>query len=112
MLAIADIFEALTASDRPYKHGKRLSEAIEILNRMSQRGHIDPALFALFLSSGVYKAYAERFMDPSQIDEVPVASYLAALEQARPHPAPHPPAPAGSTQRAELAARTLASSSA
>ena len=100
MLAIADIFEALTASDRPYKKAKQLSEAIEILNRMSQRGHIDPALFALFLSSGVYKAYAERFMEPSQIDEVPVTRYLASIEQVR------------TDQRADVAAaRTLASSS-
>lgn len=101
MLAIADIFEALTASDRPYKKAKRLSEAIEILHRMSQRGHVDPDLFALFLSSGVYQAYAERFMDPSQIDEVPVSAYLV------------PAGPAHADQRAEpAAARTLASSSA
>lgn len=113
MLAIADIFEALTASDRPYKPGKRLSEAIEILHRMSQRGHIDPALFALFLSSGVYKTYAERFMDPSQIDAVPVATYLAATDRVRAGPAPHQPDGASDAQRAEpAAARTLANSSA
>ncbi|MGE0110103.1 HD domain-containing phosphohydrolase [Aquabacterium sp.] len=101
MLAIADIFEALTASDRPYKKPKKLSEAIEILNRMSQRGHIDPALFALFLSSGVYRVYAERFLDPSQIDDVPVTTYLAATDGTR------------LAQRADpAAARTLASSSA
>lgn len=101
MLAIADIFEALTASDRPYKKPKKLSEAIEILNRMSQRGHIDPALFALFLSSGVYRVYAERFLDPSQIDDVPVTTYLAATDGTR------------LAQRADPAvARTLASSSA
>jgi HD-GYP domain-containing protein (c-di-GMP phosphodiesterase class II) len=84
MLAIADIFEALTASDRPYKKGKKLSEAVAILHRMSQRGHIDPDLFALFLSSGVYQAYAQRFMAPAQIDEVPVAQYLSSQVQRAP----------------------------
>ena len=48
---------------------------------MSQRGHIDPDLFALFLSSGVYQAYAQRFMAPAQIDEVPVAQYLSSQVQ-------------------------------
>jgi len=81
MLAIADIFEALTASDRPYKTGKTLSEAVEILHRMGQRGHIDRDLFALFLSSGVYQTYAQRYMHPDQIDEVPVAQYLSHLTQ-------------------------------
>ena len=84
MLAIADIFEALTASDRPYKKGKKLSEAVAILHRMSPRGPIDPDLFALFLSSGVYQAYAQRFMAPAQIDEVPVAQYLSAQVQRAP----------------------------
>ena len=81
MLAIADIFEALTASDRPYKTGKTLSEAVEILHRMGQRGHIDRDLFALFLSSGVYQTYAQPYMHPDQIDEVPVAQYLSHLTQ-------------------------------
>jgi len=81
MLAIADIFEALTASDRPYKRGKKLSEAVAILHRMGQRGHIDRDLFALFLSSGVYLTYAQRFMSPDQIDDVPVAQYLSDQPQ-------------------------------
>lgn len=75
MLAIADIFEALTASDRPYKQGKQLSEAIAILHRMSQRGHIDADLFRLFLSSGAYLSYARRYMDASQIDTVDLSNY-------------------------------------
>ena len=75
MLAIADIFEALTASDRPYKQGKQLSEAIEILHHMSERGHIDTDLFRLFLSSGIYMNYAQRFMKPEQIDAVNLNAY-------------------------------------
>lgn len=76
MMAIADIFEALTAADRPYKRGKTLSESIKIMYRMKQEHHIDPELFDLFLSSGVYLVYAERFMHPEQIDEVAIENYL------------------------------------
>ncbi len=78
MMAIADIFEALTAVDRPYKKGKTLSEAIRIMSLMQKDAHIDPDLFALFLRSGVYLDYAERFMRPEQIDEVDIERYLAA----------------------------------
>lgn len=78
MMAIADIFEALTAGDRPYKQPKKLSEAVKIMNFMSKDRHIDPDLFALFLTSGVYRAYAERFLAPDQIDEVDVATYVTA----------------------------------
>jgi len=70
MMAIADIFEALTAVDRPYKKGKTLSEAIHIMSRMKKDSHIDPDLFDLFMRSGVYREYARRFMKPEQIDEV------------------------------------------
>lgn len=76
IMAIADIFEALTATDRPYKPGKKLSEAVAIMGRMVGEGHIDPALFKLFLQSGVYRAYAEQFMRPEFIDEVDIAPYL------------------------------------
>jgi HD-GYP domain-containing protein (c-di-GMP phosphodiesterase class II) len=58
MMAIADIFEALTASDRPYKKAKRLSEAVRIMGNMVKQGHIDPALFQLFLKSGIHLEYA------------------------------------------------------
>lgn len=68
MMAIADIFEALTAVDRPYKKGKTLSQAIAIMARMKDEGHIDAELFELFLSSGVHLDYARRFMRPEQID--------------------------------------------
>ena len=60
-----------------YKQGKRLSEAVAIMASMRDAGHIDPALFALFLESGVYRDYAQRFMQPACIDEVDVAAILA-----------------------------------
>lgn len=70
MMAIADIFEALTAVDRPYKKGKSLSEAVGIMAGMCKGAHIDPDLFGLFIQNQIYKRYAERFMLPEQIDEV------------------------------------------
>ncbi|MBL8251649.1 MAG: HD domain-containing protein, partial [Candidatus Competibacter sp.] len=78
MMAIADIFEALTAADRPYKTGKSLSEALAIMARMARERHIDSELFALFLRGGVYRAYAERFLQPEQIDAVNPDDYLQA----------------------------------
>ena len=74
--AIADIFEALTASDRPYKKPKTLSECIKILSFFKKDRHIDPDLFDLFLTSGVYRRYAERYLLPEQIDEVDIVPYL------------------------------------
>ena len=76
MMAIADIFEALTAVDRPYKKGKTLSEAIRIMTFMKRDGHIDPELFELFLRAGVYREYAEAHLRPEQIDEVDVEAAL------------------------------------
>ncbi len=76
MMAIADIFEALTAADRPYKPGKTLSEALKIMASMRKDNHIDPELFELFLRSGVHLDYARRFMRAEQIDEVRIADYL------------------------------------
>jgi HD-GYP domain-containing protein (c-di-GMP phosphodiesterase class II) len=76
MMAIADIFEALTAVDRPYKKGKTLSEAVKIMGFMLKDQHIDPDLFALFLSEGLHLQYAKRFMRPEQIDEVDISQYL------------------------------------
>ena len=76
IMAIADIFEALTARDRPYKTPKKLSECVAIMARMSEDKHIDPELFALFLASGVYRRYAEAFLLPEQIDEVDIARFL------------------------------------
>lgn len=69
-MGIADIFEALTAKDRPYKKGKTLSESLEILGKMKLGQHVDPDLFDIFIWEKVYEEYAKKFMDPSQIDEV------------------------------------------
>jgi hypothetical protein len=76
MMAIADIFEALTASDRPYKKAKTLSESVRIMGFMKQDRHIDPELFELFLTSGVYLDYGRKFLEPEQLDEVDIAEYL------------------------------------
>jgi HD-GYP domain-containing protein (c-di-GMP phosphodiesterase class II) len=76
IMAIADIFEALTAADRPYKKAKTLSEAVEILYRFKRDRHIDPVLFDLFLTSGVYLRYAQQYLLPEQIDTVEIGSYL------------------------------------
>jgi HD-GYP domain-containing protein (c-di-GMP phosphodiesterase class II) len=69
-MGIADIFEALTAKDRPYKKGKTLSESLEILGKMKLNNHIDPDLFDIFVRRKVYLKYAEMFLDPEQIDAV------------------------------------------
>ena len=74
VMGIADIFEALTAKDRPYKKGKTLTESLRILGRFKLNGHIDPDLFDVFISKKVYLRYAEQFLDPDQIDEVDEAS--------------------------------------
>ena len=76
IMAIADIFEALTASDRPYKKGKTLSEAIHIMGFMKKDQHIDGELFDLFLQSGIYREYAGKYLKQKQIDEVDINVYL------------------------------------
>jgi hypothetical protein len=76
MMAIADVFEALTAADRPYKKAKKLSEAIRIMGSMKRSHHLDPDLLDLFLLSGVWRDYARRFLDPEQIDEPDIDSVL------------------------------------
>ena len=78
---IADIFEALTASDRPYKKAKTLSESLRIMSFMRNDRHIDEELFDLFLQSGVYKEYAAKYLDPKQIDEVNINGYLSTLKE-------------------------------
>ncbi|PSV57515.1 HD domain-containing phosphohydrolase [Photobacterium sp. GB-3] len=78
ILVISDIFEALTAADRPYKKAKPLSVAIDILHKMALDEHIDMDLFKLFLSSGVYMQYAEKFLPSKQIDEVDIDKYLSS----------------------------------
>jgi len=70
MMGIADIFEALTAKDRPYKKGKTLTESLTILGKFKLGGHIDPDLFDVFIREKVYLDYAKQFLSPEQIDEV------------------------------------------
>ena len=69
-MGIADIFEALTAKDRPYKKGKTLTESLTILGKFKLGGHVDPDLFDVFMWEKVYLKYAEQFMDRHQIDDV------------------------------------------
>ena len=94
MMVIADIFEALTAADRPYKKAKPLSQSLQILSFMARDGHIDPDLFRLFVNSGIPQQYAEQYLRPEQADEVEIESLLAGLaEKIRTrsdHDYPHP----------------------
>ncbi len=76
ILVVADIFEALTAADRPYKKAKPVSVAVDILHKMALDQHLDIEIFKLFLSSGIYLEYAHKFLDPKQIDAVDVSKYL------------------------------------
>ena len=76
IMAIADIYEALTAADRPYKEGKKLSQAMRIMGFMKNDYHIDEELFEIFVTSGVYKNYAKDYVAETQIDEVNELSVL------------------------------------
>jgi len=73
VMAIADIFEALTAKDRPYKKGKMLSESLRILGNFAQNGHIDPDLFDIFIRNKIYLEFAHKNMDEKQIDVIDVS---------------------------------------
>lgn len=70
VMGIADIFEALTSRDRPYKKAKTLTESLCILGQMKLDNHIDPDLFDIFMREKIYMRYAEKFLEPEQIDEV------------------------------------------
>jgi len=70
VMGIADIFEALTSKDRPYKKAKTLSESLAILGRMKVDNHIDSELFDIFIREGIYLRYAQQFLEPEQIDDV------------------------------------------
>lgn len=72
IICLADVFEALTARDRPYKPGKPLSEVLTILGRMVQDRQIDPDLFDVFIRDGVWLKYAEQYLQPEQIDTVDI----------------------------------------
>lgn len=76
VLVIADIFEALTAADRPYKKAKTLSTSINILHKFALDQHIDIDLFELFLTSGTYLTYAKKYMKSEQVDTVDITKYL------------------------------------
>ncbi len=76
IMALADIFEALTAKDRPYKKGKTLSQAMRIMGFMAKDRHIDPNLFKFFVKEKIYLDYANQFMDPAQIDTVNEEDFL------------------------------------
>ncbi len=76
IMAIADVFEALTAADRPYKLPKKLSESIKIMSFMVKDSHLDRDLFKLFLESGVYREYAEKYLQQGQLDTVNIVDYL------------------------------------
>lgn len=80
VMAIADIFEALTAADRPYKAPKTLSESLKILAFMARDRHVDAELFRLFVQTGVYRAYGEKFLRPEQLDDVDERAVLDIVE--------------------------------
>ena len=84
VMAIADIFEALTAPDRPYKASKTLTESLRIMALMTQDEHIDADLFRYFLRSGLWQEFANRYMHPAQLDEVDMAAIESLIQ---------PPAP-------------------
>lgn len=76
MMAIADIFEALTSSDRPYKAPMKISQSLSILQEMRHQNHIDPDLFDLFLESRVWEKYARIYLRPDQLDVTDPAPYF------------------------------------
>ena len=79
IIAFADIFEALTANDRPYKRAKKLSEAIKIIYYMVKDNHLDRELFRIFLENGLHMKYAKKYLRADQIDEVDVEYYLSRI---------------------------------
>ncbi|HEX6243933.1 MAG TPA: HD domain-containing phosphohydrolase, partial [Polyangiales bacterium] len=82
IMAIADVFEALTAQDRPYKGAMALSEAMRIMGNMKRDNHLDPDLFDVFVRSGVYRKFGERYLPPPLLDTVDEAALLAIQPKA------------------------------
>ncbi|GAA6170988.1 HD family phosphohydrolase [Colwellia sp. KU-HH00111] len=76
LMAIADVFEALSASDRPYKSAKPVSECLTIMSNMVKNNHLDPDLFTIFVRSKVYEKYIHKFADPKQIDDFNIEAIL------------------------------------
>ncbi|WP_262791896.1 HD domain-containing phosphohydrolase [Catenovulum sp. 2E275] len=83
VLVLADIFEALTAADRPYKKAKPLSVSIDILYKMVLDEHVDKDIFELFLTSGIYLEYAKQYLSDNQIDKVDIEFYLNKIRQVK-----------------------------
>ena len=81
MMCIADVFEALTAADRPYKKAKKLSEAMSIIGQFKKTNHLDPNVVDFFVTSKTYKKFAEMFLSPEQIDTVDEAAILAIVPE-------------------------------
>ena len=86
VMALADVFEALTAADRPYKAPKTLTESLRIMAFMCKDQHLDTELFRYFLHSGLWRTFAERFMKPDQCDAVDVVAIERLLPAAAPEP--------------------------
>lgn len=78
---LANVFEALTAAERPYKKAKTLSVAILLLHQLVEEDLIDRDIFELFLTSGVYLQYARRFMTAEQIDDVDISKFIREEER-------------------------------
>lgn len=76
MMAIADIFEALTSKDRPYKDPMKLSQSLSIMKNMVKDDHIDGELFEMFLKQNVWKRYAENYLNPEQLDISEISEYI------------------------------------
>ena len=81
IMALVDVFEALTAADRPYKPSKTLSESLGIMAARCRNGHLDPDLYQYFVRSRVWLDYARAFMNPAQIDDVDTEALLRAARQ-------------------------------
>jgi hypothetical protein len=79
IMAISDVFEALTAQDRPYKRPMALSEAMKIMGNMKRDNHLDPDLFDVFVRSGVYRKFGERYLPAPLLDTVDEAALLAIV---------------------------------
>ena len=77
VMGIADIFEALTAADRPYKKAKRISESLAIMKRMKDNHHIDPDIFDIFIREGIYLKYAKAFLKDYQIDQIDIEELVS-----------------------------------
>ncbi|BBO85934.1 hypothetical protein DSCO28_65000 [Desulfosarcina ovata subsp. sediminis] len=81
IMVVADVFEALTAADRPYKQPRTLSEALGIMKTMCRQGHLCPVSFTLLLTPNVYRRYADAYLDPFQIDTVDEEELLTDIAE-------------------------------